>query len=300
MDIYRLDVDLKFVNRLGETLSTEEKTFLHVGLMRILKEENVDQVLFWGRIRGVQKDYYLAVGLVFHDQYEFPTRRFYWSTSQNFAFKVLPPIIPEFSDTAEDYRNYFTGNPETILYNKKADGEEGENAPAEEAKQEVDSLADSEDLEEAKNRRVPPDVFKEIDRLAYVVRAIENDCSIVPCGAFKLTPTHELRYDDNFEGLAPNEIDKMACWQHFRPPQNSEVQKRIMQEDAIFLKKFLDPIEDDVPKGCWSLQKDLSHSVVLMNHSWPGFLAYHQAFSNQYGYCYFGSGQKNSDLPFLI
>jgi len=78
MDIYRLDVDLKFVNRLGETLSTEEKTFLHVGLMRILKEENIDQVLFWGRIRGVQKDYYLAVGLVFHDQYEFPTRRFYW------------------------------------------------------------------------------------------------------------------------------------------------------------------------------------------------------------------------------
>jgi len=74
---------------------------------------------------------------------------------------------------------------------------------------------------------VPPDQFKEIDRLAYVIRAIENDCSIVPCGAFKLTPTHELRYDDNFDGLCPTEIDKMCNWQHFRCPQNDCVQKKI-------------------------------------------------------------------------
>ena len=75
-----------------------------------------------------------------------------FSTSQNFAFKVLPPIIPEFADTAEDYRNYFTGNPETILFNKsKEEDGEGGGAPVDDQqqKQEVDSLADSEDLEEA-------------------------------------------------------------------------------------------------------------------------------------------------------
>jgi len=40
----------------------------------------------------------------------------------------------------------------------------------------------------------------EIDRLAYIVRAIDNDCACAPIGAYKLTPTHELRYNDNWEG----------------------------------------------------------------------------------------------------
>jgi radial spoke head protein 9 len=93
MDIYRVGVDLKFVNKLGETLSTEEKyptlpqnpknpfyrNHLNVGLMRIMKTEKIDQLMFWGRIRGMQKDYYIAIGLQFLDQYEFPAKRFYWA-----------------------------------------------------------------------------------------------------------------------------------------------------------------------------------------------------------------------------
>lgn len=47
--------------------------------------------------------------------------------------------------------------------------------------------------------------MKEIDRLAYIVRAIENDCSAIPIGALKMLPTHELRYNNNFESL---NIDK--------------------------------------------------------------------------------------------
>jgi len=211
--------------------------------MRILKEESepqIDQLLFWGRIRGTQKDYYIALGLSFHDQYEFPLKRFYYATSNNYHFKVLPNIIPEFADTAENFRNLFTGNAESVLFNKKeGGGEEGDAPPPEEPpKTEVDSLADTEDLEEERNRRVPPDIFKEIDRLAYVVRAIENDCSVTPIGAFKLTPTHELRYDDNFEGLGITEVDKMQNWQHFRNPQDETVMKTIMRDDAIFMKKF--------------------------------------------------------------
>jgi radial spoke head protein 9 len=50
--------------------------------------------------------------------------------------------------------------------------------------------------------KVPPKNFTELDRLAYVVRSIENDCSVLPVGAVKLTPTHELRYNDSFRGLS--------------------------------------------------------------------------------------------------
>lgn len=41
-----------------------------------------------------------------------------------------------------------------------------------------------------KKKKVPPKNFTELDRLAYVVRVIENDCAVTPVGAFRLTPTH--------------------------------------------------------------------------------------------------------------
>ena len=38
--------------------------------------------------------------------------------------------------------------------------------------------------------KIKPKNFKELDRLAYVVRTIETQCATVPIGAFKLTPMH--------------------------------------------------------------------------------------------------------------
>lgn len=51
---------------------------LDIGLQRLLEVEKVDTALFWGRIRGTTKDYYIAVGLKMKDEYEFPRKRFYW------------------------------------------------------------------------------------------------------------------------------------------------------------------------------------------------------------------------------
>merc|ERR1711939_894597 len=102
MDVYRVASDLKYVNKLGETLSVDEKIYLELGLMRILENEKIDQLMFWGRIRGTTKDYYIAIGLKFQDNYEFPTKRFYYSTN-NFYFLPLPFIIEEYADKAEEF-----------------------------------------------------------------------------------------------------------------------------------------------------------------------------------------------------
>lgn len=134
-----------------------------------------------------------------------------------------------------------------------------------------------------------------------MVRAIENDCSIVPIGAVKLTPAHELRYDLNFRGLTPAEAASLANWQHFRDPQSYEKLQEIGREDAIFLKNFLDNLKGDKPKGCWSVQSDDSKmNVTVRNLLWPGFLGYHEANTGVFGYCYFGSGVKNVELPFML
>lgn len=54
--------------------------------------------------------------------------------------------------------------------------------------------------------------------MAYAVRAIEIDCQVVPIGAFKLTPTHELRYNESFKGLSYKDGGVLNNYQHFRNP----------------------------------------------------------------------------------
>ena len=62
----------------------------------------------------------------------------------------------------------------------------------------------------------------EVDRLAYVVRAIEMDCASVPVGSLKLKPNHVLTYNRNFEGLKLEEAMDLKNWMHFRQPLSDE------------------------------------------------------------------------------
>ena len=47
---------------------------------------------------------------------------------------------------------------------------------------------------------IPLKDFKELNRLSYVVRKIEDDNHIVPEGGYKLTPMREVRKNDEFRG----------------------------------------------------------------------------------------------------
>jgi radial spoke head protein 9 len=160
------------------------------------------------------------------------------------------------------------------------------------------SVVPPSDLE---NKKPIPEKFTELDRLAFVVRAIEFDCAVLPIGAAKLTPAHELRFDQSFRGLSIEEANSLQNWQHFREPQTEEKKLAIQNEDAIFHKNFLDGLAEDKPKGCWSVQSDDSKAnVTVRNLLWPGFLAYHEARTGVFGYSYFGNGLKNVDLPFML
>ena len=70
------------------------------------------------------------------------------STNPNYYFSPLPYIIAEYADKVEEFRGFFTGNPENVLYKVNAEGDGDAPPPEEQTKQEVDSLADSEDLAE--------------------------------------------------------------------------------------------------------------------------------------------------------
>ena len=64
---------------------------------------------------------------------------------------------------------------------------------------EKDPLEDTE--EEDPNKDFVARNLIEVDRLHYTVLAIENDCSIVPHGSFRLTEKHEVARSVAFRGL---------------------------------------------------------------------------------------------------
>lgn len=79
---------------------------------------------------------------------------------------------------------------------------------------EIDPLASSE--EEDPNALIVPVNMKEIDRVHYLVRAIENDCHVIPQGAIKLTTAHEVARNESFKGLSSAEAFNLANYSHFR------------------------------------------------------------------------------------
>jgi len=71
-----------------------------------------------------------------------------------------------------------------------AEGEEEaqEDAPAEDDEEEEGvEKENNSDISDQEEIRVPPKELTEIDRVRFVVCAIENDCQIAPMGAFKMT-----------------------------------------------------------------------------------------------------------------
>jgi len=141
----------------------------------------------------------------------------------------------------------------------------------------------------------------EEDRLLYTVQAIENDCNIVPQGAFRLTEDHEVCRNVAFKGLSDSSFTDLAKYAHFRNVQDERKKEKLLEDDAIFIPNFLDDVIHDQPQGCWSVQKDTSGRMAIMrNFSWAGYTAYHCVNSADFGGVYVGDGLRNDDLPFMM
>ena len=166
-------------------------------------------------------------------------------------------------------------------------------------------------------------MLKEEDRLAAVISKIEEEALVVPRGAFVQQPTGEIVRNRLFEGIYQNCIDKTQsqCTQiiyklkglpvnesakfcnyfHFRDPQLNEEKSPSFKANLDKAIDFLDPIDEDQPKGCWSLQFERGSSLVLLRSlKWPGSSFFHVPETNSFGCVYFGIGEENKDIAFMI
>jgi radial spoke head protein 9 len=168
---------------------------LELSLQQLLNtagDTDFEDLLFWGKLTGLYADYYIALGLVYTGRYEFAEKRFYYATSTDFLFRPFPALNDQHREHYDGITGYLKGQPMVVhrhVEPVKAEGQEEEAAQKKVVK-EVDPLASSE--EEDPNALIVPVNLKEVDRVHYLVRAIENDCHVVPQGSFRLTTTHEV------------------------------------------------------------------------------------------------------------
>ena len=73
---------------------------------------------------GIVNDYYIAVGITYTGQYEFPLKKFYWALSSDYKFSEMPDLNDQHVDFVDNCSALFEGNPfkKVVTFNK----EEGE------------------------------------------------------------------------------------------------------------------------------------------------------------------------------
>lgn len=288
MELYDLEQGVKALACGGHVLNCQEVTCLQAGLNAVKCTDKFNEIFFWGKIFGQTGDYYLAYALK-EDEFEFPAKVFYYSVGESFEFKALPILSPEFANKLTELGtdSPFTGNP-AKSEEPVAEGEEGGDAEAE---------GEEGDAAQADK----PKKLTEADRLAYVVAEIDGATSVVPKGAHALSEAHTVVTSNSFKGLGLTEAEQLKNYVHFRAPSSIASQRALARSDVQFYADFLDPLEADLPLGCWVSRRDHSVDLVtLRSLSWPGYIAYHIPNTKKYGGLYYGYGQKNRDLPFLL
>jgi len=227
-------------------------------------------------IIGIQNDYFIACGVTYKSQFEFPTKKFFFCLSNDYNFKEMPGLNDQHRDFIDRDSSFLMGVPDRKLI-QKGDGEEEEAKDPEPEDDEGSQKADpNSDESEAEEIKVPPKELTEIDRVNYVVNAIETDCHISPVGAFKMTAQHEVRRNEAFHGLSSDQSLNISSYVHFRNVLIDAKKAQLDLPSAPFDAHFLEAINSDKPRGCWTFQHDLTKATVLgRNLLWPGFNFYH-------------------------
>lgn len=126
---------------------------LEMGLSQLNCKQDCDELCFWGKINGLKNDYYIAMGLNFRGNYEFPTKSFFWALSTDFEFRGMPSLNSAHDEKINADTTYFTGEPARVIFSvQKPEGEEGEEEPPMEMEDEEDpdkpKAANSDESEE--------------------------------------------------------------------------------------------------------------------------------------------------------
>ena len=105
----------------GVCLSLEERIKIMTMLDQLKSDIKCDEMQFWGKILGAEKDYYISKALYYKGFQNFPKKKYFFCSSNNFIFSELPDIQPHHIDNFYKFNTYFIGNPDIILEKYESD-----------------------------------------------------------------------------------------------------------------------------------------------------------------------------------
>ncbi|XP_037305895.1 radial spoke head protein 9 homolog [Pungitius pungitius] len=275
MDSNSLFYSLDLVAGNGCTLSVEHRAALQTSMVLLKKNYKFHRVLLWGKIFGLNKDYFIAQG---RGEDEMLDKKNLYSFNCMDWF-LLPSatdsMVEEVSIAA---KRRFIGDP-SFVYER---------------------LETSEGQDGAVESEVVATVSEET-RLAVAVHQIDEEASVVPRGAFVKSPRGLVHVNRSFGGLSHSEAKKLDNFLHFRKAKNPNQKSILERGDLSPAIDFLDALSGDIPKGSWSLQYECAGNVcVLRSLLWLGLTFFHLPMTPQHGYIYMGDGTQNLNLPFML
>jgi len=260
---------------IGAGLSTEEISGLESSmLLRKLQENLTGKMFFWGKVNGSTQDYLVVYNV---DPFgEFPDKKYYFCTTSNYVLRNFPQQKAGYEDQASKIITAFTGDPSFFAYNGEEPEPEDPEAP-------------------------PVERFREMNRLAYTVKTIDNNCAVVPRGALVVDATKKAIPNLYFNGLSHQSSTELRSYMHLRRPETLQGQSLLNKAGIIKSGDFLDCIDRDAPNGIWTIAHNPSATIAhVRNLFWEGFAFYHVLNSNEYGNVYFGNGVANLDIAFML
>ncbi|XP_072356302.1 radial spoke head protein 9 homolog [Scyliorhinus torazame] len=262
---------MEHVGSNGLMLSPEQRAALQISLEIAKKNYKFNQIYFWGKIIGLNADYFVVQGV---ETDELKGRKSLYSLNC-MDWKLLPPATDEMIERSMHVKGRFLGDPS----------------------REYDPITVKTGEEEADlELRV-----KEEERLTATIEQINREAAIIPRGAFVKTPLEQIHKNRSFEGLSVTEAGKLQSYLHFTMPLKLKLKSMLSQANLEESIDFLSSLEDDDLKVFWSLQYEKgSKLVILRSLLWIGFTFFHVPETSQHGYIYLGMGERNIDFPFMI
>uniref|UniRef100_A0A5K3F664 Radial spoke head protein 9 homolog n=1 Tax=Mesocestoides corti TaxID=53468 RepID=A0A5K3F664_MESCO len=276
MDSTDLHIKLDYLGACGIVLTPEQKGSLQTSLTLLRYEQKFVVVNFWGIIKGINGDYYIAQGI--GKDYMNDVKTLY--SKDCISWGLLPVPSKDDIQKSEYFKMRFTGDPQFEFRHIE--------------------LSQYFNDEEIVNKETLI-LMKEEDRLAAVIKRIDKAVRIIPRGAFIRLPNDQIIRNKNYEGLTLAEASKLSSYLHFRDPvkyPHKPLEERIKLDKAV---DFLNTIENDTPNGCWLIQHERGNTVVyLKSLLWLGYIFYLVPEKSVYGSLYVGCGDYNIDLPFML
>jgi len=255
----------------ASVLSLRETTGLQSSLPLLQKNYKFTKVFFWGKITGTGGDYLIALGI----EESFDQKKFFYCQDA-VSWAQLPLVTEEAIADAAKLSvpgGLLSGDPGKML--------------------EIPPEPTGEETEE----EVPPKPVYELSRLAVMVSAIDTECAMLPAGALMKQPGGKVEASLTFQGLDFAKATSLKSFVFVNQPKEVSV-----NADAVTAATdFLTPCDEVVPKGALVCKLDESLNVVSWRSLvYEGFVGYSMVGAPMHGYSYFGTGQKNADLAFML